>query len=110
MLIDKKEYFLPLCLVLKALKPTTDFEIYNQIIESEAEVYIIERVEMMLRDYHTKNLKTTNEALQYIGCKFRNICYRNRSDLTDIQIAQLLFENHLFFSFKNNVDKFNLLC
>lgn len=31
-LINKKEFFIPLCYLLKALKETTDFEMYSKIV------------------------------------------------------------------------------
>ena len=89
MLIEKKEYFLPLCLVLHALCPTTDREIYTRIVDSEdeSESYIIERVQMMLKDYHNMQLHTSADALAYIGSSFRNVCLRSRTDLNDIQVG-----------------------
>ncbi|CAL6037772.1 DNA-directed_RNA polymerase subunit beta [Hexamita inflata] len=108
-LIEKREYFVPLCLLLKAIKPTTDWEIYNSIVNNESEVYIIERVEMMLRDFHQMKLHTQNDALAYLGSSFRNICYRHRSDLSDVQVGEILLQRHVFFSM-NNKQKFDLLC
>lgn len=116
-LIDKKEFFVPLCLLLKALKPTTDMEIYNRIVHNESEAYIVERVEMMLRNFHQEHIKTTNEALAYLGKMFRPICFRNRVDLDDEHVGREFLDIYMFFSLTDNENpmrgneaKYSLLC
>jgi DNA-directed RNA polymerase I subunit RPA2 len=64
----KQEYMIPLVMVLKALVPTTDKEIYDSIVqEDDNNTFVTDRVELMLRAMKRYALYTQDQCLAFIG-------------------------------------------
>ena len=82
-MMEKAEYFIPFIMLLKALRPTTDREIFERAVgachtgahqESKSLVdrqFIADRVELMLHDNKRHGLSTCEQHLAYIGARFR---------------------------------------
>ena len=80
--IKKQEFLVPVVLVLKALKETSDRELYEQLIRGDSNnTFLSDRLELLLRE--SKNMHmwarrwamtcstTKNECLAYLGARFR---------------------------------------
>jgi DNA-directed RNA polymerase I subunit RPA2 len=63
----KGEYLVPCVLILKALKNATDKEIYYRANPENADSFIGDRLEGMLRDCLNKGIYTQEHALTYLG-------------------------------------------
>lgn len=112
-LIEKREYFLPLVLLLRALRNTTDREIFMRITNgNESDSYLVEHVEMLLRESHRHNLWQSQAVLGHLGHHFRvALRLADRSDLTDEEVGEILIQRHVLWHLgDDNTAKFNLLC
>eukprot|EP00946_MAST-07B_sp_MAST-7B-sp1_P004714 g4714.t1 len=78
-MMDKAEFFVPFVMLLKALRPTTDREIFERAVGPESggtsplvdRQFIADRVELMLHDNKRHGLRTCEQHLAYIGSRFR---------------------------------------
>ena len=137
-MMDKAEYFIPLVMLLKALKESTDREIYERAVgaasapaaadisekksaasaASAASVvplvdrqFVADRVELMLHDNKKLNLITREDHLSYIGARFR---IRQRglfAGKTDAEYGQHLLNRFVLVHLGDQDDegKFSLL-
>ncbi|TNJ29405.1 DNA-directed RNA polymerase subunit B [Giardia muris] len=115
----RKMYFLPLCLVLKALIQTSDKEIHDQIVlcgsrgNQKEDDYISLRVKKMLSDFQEYGLWTRDDCRIYIGQRFRALLeYSNSTLMTDLDCFIELFEISLLVNVSNTDfrSKFDILC
>lgn len=105
----KQEYMLPLVMVLKALIPTSDQEIYNSIVQHDVEnTFLTDRIEMMLRSFKRYALYTQEQCLAFIGAKFR-VILNVWDNTTDIEAGRYLLQKVVLVHLNDNLDKFNLL-
>ena len=86
-MMDKAEFFVPFVMLIKALRPTTDREIFERAVGATAgragatrapaadalvdRQFIADRVELMLHDNKRHGLNTCEQHLAYIGARFR---------------------------------------
>ena len=72
----KREYFIPVVQILKALRRSSDREILEQIVRASGEgkdkSFSTQRIEMMLRESKELGLKTRGDYLAHIGSMFRD--------------------------------------
>jgi DNA-directed RNA polymerase I subunit RPA2 len=72
----KNEYLVPVMMILKALIDTNDAHIFQELVglagsKGLENTFVTERVELLLRTYHTYKLYTKSETRAYLGEKFR---------------------------------------
>ncbi|KAH0574333.1 DNA-directed RNA polymerase subunit beta [Spironucleus salmonicida] len=118
-LIDKREYFIPVAILLRALKQTSDKEIYTKIVtlrnksetteEKAQNLYITERVQMMLRDHHKNSIWKRDTAVEYIGKNFRAILPQYFQDKSDFEAGEYFLKRHIFWHLTDFEDKYNLI-
>lgn len=111
--VKKQEFFLPVILVLKALIPTTDREIYERILAGDVgNTYLSDRIFMLLRDAKRLGdvLSSRESALAYLGGRFRMVLDVPES-WTDVQVGQALLDRYILVHLNPSEtrDKFNLL-
>lgn len=105
----KQEYMIPLVMVLKALIPTTDKEIYESIVlEDKSNTFVTDRVELMLREFKNFALYTREECLAFLGSKFRP-ALRQSPAKTDVEVGEYLLKKIVLVHLKTNREKFDLL-
>ncbi|EGC31907.1 RNA polymerase I, second largest subunit [Dictyostelium purpureum] len=108
-LYRRQEFFLPATLLLKALKDTTEREIYENLVQGDNEnTFLTDRVELSLREQKINNINTQEEVLDYIGSRFRA---RSQlpSSFSNTQIGQWFIDSYVFVHLPNYKDKYNLL-
>ncbi len=114
-LLNKQEFFIPLVLLLRALTPVTDREIFNMIVDPGADgtytgdSLVSERVQKMLTDSHASKIFERDEAVQFIGARFR-VAMNMPSSATDLDIGRRVITDHVLVHLPSSRDKFNLLC
>lgn len=82
-IMRRGEYFIPAIILLRALKNTSDYEIYSRLVHGKYEgKQLSNRVEIMLRSASTHHAFTKAQALNLLGSKFRGIM-RLTSDISD---------------------------
>ncbi|KAI4216823.1 MAG: hypothetical protein LQ351_000772 [Letrouitia transgressa] len=74
----KSEYLVPVMMILKALVETNDREIFEGIVgdarsQGTETVFMVERVELLLRTYKAYGLYGKAETLAYLGEKFKPV-------------------------------------
>ncbi|KAN0050755.1 hypothetical protein ACTA71_003903 [Dictyostelium dimigraforme] len=108
-LYRRQEFFLPATLLLKALKDTTEKEIYENIVQGDNEnTFLTDRVELSLREQKINNINTQEEVLDYIGSRFRARTQFPPS-FSNIKIGRWFINQFVFVHLPNYTDKYNLL-
>jgi DNA-directed RNA polymerase beta subunit len=95
-LIHRQEYFIPIVLLLRALKETSDREIYDRALAGDANnTFMSERLEMMLARSSTKGNAFSHEAARaHLGASFRNELELPAS-VTDVDAGAVFLERHV---------------
>lgn len=121
-ILGKSEFFLPAVLMLKAICDTTDREIYEKIVSgsctaatssSDVASYLLDASEVLLQTMQSHpdytQIYSQQQALAFIGNRFRVVMKQATSRMTDVQVGQLLISKFIFVHLSNAQDKFNLL-
>jgi len=70
--LRKQQYLIPAMLLLRALSGASDREIYDAIVQGNTRnSFLVERVEILLSQYHAERLFTQHACLAHLGSKFR---------------------------------------
>ncbi|KAJ1950137.1 hypothetical protein FBU59_000821 [Linderina macrospora] len=108
--IRKQEYLVPVSLLMRALVGASDKEIFEAIVGGDAEnIFVRDRVELLLRSGKEFNVYTRDQALAYIGDKFRVIMYAPE-DMSNIDVGRRLLKNVIMVHLNDDRDKFNMLA
>ena len=69
----KREYFVPVVVLLKAFVSTTDREIYEKLtLGDETNTFLTDRVELLLREAKQFGVTSPQQALSFLGSRFRS--------------------------------------
>ena len=100
-IIQKKEFFIPVIILIKALMPLTDKEIIESFdIFFQKDKFLRSCILAMIRDAHEKcNLENQKKILQFLGQIFRNISPSNTSDFESI--GEEFLNNNIFVNLGN---------
>ena len=97
--INKQEYFLPVVLLLKALRQSSDKEVYQRVLGgNEGDSYVSDRLQKILREHHTSYdvpLISRAQCLAFLGSRFRPLL-RPPDRMTDVEAGELLIRRHIF--------------
>lgn len=85
--------FFPLAVVLKALKDTSDREIYTRIIDGSTKTVDRERLELTLIEARNLRIKTRTDALRLIGQQFQT--YYTAPYKTDLEVGQEFLDEYV---------------
>lgn len=108
--IRKQEYLVPVSLLMRALVGATDKEIFEAIVGGDAEnIFVRDRVELLLRSGKDYAVYTRQQALAYLGDKFRVVMYA-AEDATNQEIGQMLLDRMVMVHLAESRDKFNMLA
>lgn len=106
---NKAEYLIPWALIAKALVPTTDKQIFDSVLGGQTDTpFVSDRIEALLRDAKRYPVASQEQALAYIGSKFRIVLSRPDSE-SDVNIGHWLIRRYIFIHLPSYTDKFNLL-
>ena len=95
--IRKSEYFIPLVLLLKALRFCSDKEIYERACGGDAsDDFVSDRMQSALREHadYKEPLHTCAQCLAFLGAKFRPVL-RPPERLSDVEVGELLVRRHV---------------
>jgi hypothetical protein len=114
--LRRQEFFLPVVMVLKALVPASDREIYERLCAGEggSNTYLSDRVLLLLRDAkrYEGALHSVGSTRAFLGARFRAVLDMPPG-LTDEQAGKALLDRyvlvHLGTDGSGCWDKFNLL-
>eukprot|EP00002_Diphylleia_rotans_P023586 TRINITY_DN4640_c0_g1_i2.p1 TRINITY_DN4640_c0_g1~~TRINITY_DN4640_c0_g1_i2.p1 ORF type:complete len:1096 (-),score=200.23 TRINITY_DN4640_c0_g1_i2:837-4124(-) len=104
--LRKQEFFINGIILLKALKQTSDREIYEKLVDGDLNnTFITERATAFVKDGTRYGLYTPDQALQILGSRFRGILnYPIR--LSDVECGTLLIQQNIFVHLSDFKDKF----
>eukprot|EP00898_Chlorokybus_atmophyticus_P006745 jgi/Chlat1/7071/Chrsp57S09118 len=117
--LRRREYLIPVGVVLKAMMETTDREVYEKLAapsslgssdpELDAAVqYAMERAELLLQETQRLELYTRQHCLAYLGNRFRSVLEVPETK-TDVAVGEQLLNDYIFVHLSQPHDKFNLL-
>lgn len=106
---QKEIFFVPAAMILKSLVDLPDYEIYRSLMRNrEGNSFMEGCAKFMLRQLQEEDIVTRNDALNYIGSRFR--IKLNLPDwYSDVECAQHLFKYSLLTHLESKTDKFNLM-
>ncbi|KAI9503743.1 hypothetical protein BX070DRAFT_190862 [Coemansia spiralis] len=108
--IRKQEYLVPVSLLLRALVGASDKEIFEAIVGSDTEnIFLRDRVELLLRSSKQYSVYTREQALAYLGDKFRVVMYASE-EMSNANIGRLLIDRLIMVHLDEYRDKFNMLA
>ncbi|KAJ2741462.1 hypothetical protein GGI20_005169 [Coemansia sp. BCRC 34301] len=108
--LRKQEYLVPVSLLMRALVGASDKEIFEAIVGSDAEnIFVRDRVELLLRGGKEYAVHTRDQALAYLGDKFRVVMFAPE-DATNIEVGQLLLRRMVMVHLDADRDKFNMMA
>ncbi|KAJ2007555.1 hypothetical protein GGI04_001477 [Coemansia thaxteri] len=108
--LRKQEYLVPVSLLMRALVGASDREIFEAIVGGDAEnIFVRDRVELLLRAAKEYAVFTQDQALAYLGDKFRVVMYAPE-DATNIEIGRILLRRMVMVHLDTDRDKFNMMA
>lgn len=113
LLIQKREFLIPVGVVLKALIESSDREIYARIIGTDTDNAVVcGNAEIILRELKKLDIYTRIQALSFLGLHLRKSipeldrCFPEASDE---MIGEYILRDQILINQQTNQDKFNLL-
>lgn len=105
----KQEYVIPIMLILKALVGASDKEIFEGLMMQDYDnTFLTGRVELLLRSYKRFTMRTGEQALEYLGEKFR-VVLGLAEDMSNSAIGALLIRKLILVHIENPRQKYQLL-
>ncbi|KAJ4472934.1 DNA-directed RNA polymerase I polypeptide 2 [Lentinula edodes] len=105
----KQEYVIPIMLILKALVGASDKEIFEGLMMQDYDnTFLTGRVELLLRSYKKFTMRTGEQALEYLGEKFR-VVLGLAEDMSNSAIGALLIRKLILVHIENPRQKYQLL-
>ncbi|CAD8211554.1 unnamed protein product [Paramecium pentaurelia] len=109
-ILKKKELQMPVIILLRALTDMNDYQIYQQIVRSQAEKSdISDRVEVMIADAKSRGINSQKDALEYIGRLLRVELNIFNPETTDLQVGRIFLREHICVHLENDQDKASIL-
>jgi DNA-directed RNA polymerase I subunit RPA2 len=100
---------IPLVLILKALVNASDLEIFEGLVQGEYEnTFLTDRVELLLRGQKTWGIYDGENALEYLGSKFR-VVLNCPDDWTDKDVGRFLLTRVVLVHLPSPREKFRML-
>ena len=108
----RQEYFVPAGIIVRALSGVSDFEIQSEVTsgipESRAKSFASERMSIVLKETSSLEIKTRNQALNYLGSQFRGKLEANQWE-TNVELGHQLLENFIFVHLNAERDRFKVI-
>ncbi|EDQ84628.1 uncharacterized protein MONBRDRAFT_12630 [Monosiga brevicollis MX1] len=91
----KQQYLIPAILLLRALSGVSDRQIFMDIVRGDmSNSFLVERVEIMLRQYTRERLFSQQACLAYLGNLFK-VILNLHPETSDVEAAHILFKRVL---------------
>ncbi|KAJ3116756.1 hypothetical protein HK100_000981 [Physocladia obscura] len=105
----KSEYMVPVLLVLRALRETSDRDLFMRFTQGKTgNTFLTDRVELLLRSFKGLTVHSRDECRAYLGSKF-HVMMDSADDLTDVEAGSEFLKNVVLVHLTKDEDKFNLL-
>lgn len=105
----KNEYLVPVVMVLKALADTSDRDIFDGVVGSDAaNSFLTDRLELLLRTYKSHGLHLRHATLAYLGDKFR-VVFGAAPDALDAAVGEEVLRRIVLVHLDSSADKLRLL-
>ncbi|KIK67608.1 hypothetical protein GYMLUDRAFT_36342 [Collybiopsis luxurians FD-317 M1] len=105
----KQEYVIPIMLILKALVGASDKEIFEGIMMQDYDnTFLTGRVELLLRSYKMFTMRTGEQALEYLGEKFR-VVLGIAEDMSNSAVGAMLIRKLILVHIENPREKYRML-
>jgi len=110
----RQEYFVPLCVILRALATCSDVEFYETLCAQlkvgscTPESYIKERLTILQLECEELNIQTHVDALLYIGQHFRTIIESDSSE-SDILVGERILNEFICIHLNRSAEKLSLI-
>ncbi len=106
----KQEYMVPVLLVIKALQPVSDLDIFHQLASGAhaQNTFLTDRVELLLRSFRMFSLNSQDECLAFIGSKF-HVMLDSAEDSTEKAAGIDFLRRIILVHLVSAKDKFSLL-
>ena len=105
----KREYVIPVMLILKALVGASDKEVFEGVVMQNYEnTFLTDRIELLLRSFKVFILRTGDECLEYLGDKFR-VVLGTPEDWTNATLGAWLIQKVILVHLESPRDKFRML-
>jgi DNA-directed RNA polymerase I subunit RPA2 len=109
--INKQQFFISVYLLMRCLRETTDWQIFQEVIRGDVgNSFIRDRVEFILQEGKRHGAFTRREALALVGSRFR-VALEAAASLTDEAVGQFLLDQYILVHLDNDGDdKFCMLA
>jgi DNA-directed RNA polymerase I subunit RPA2 len=105
----KQEYLVPVMMVLKALMETSDREVFDLLLQGQTHnTFLLDRIELLFRNYKVYGVHTRDQCLRYLGDKFR-VVMQLPEDWNDRTVGEALLRKVCLVHLQNEKDKFHLM-
>ncbi|KAI8846540.1 DNA-directed RNA polymerase I subunit RPA2 [Chytridium lagenaria] len=105
----KNEYMVPVLLILRALRDSSDKELFQRITMGRTgNTFLTDRVELLLRSFQRFSVLSKRECLAYIGSKF-HIMLDSSEDMTEEEVGMEFLQRVVLVHLKSATEKFDLL-
>lgn len=111
---SKQEYMVPLILILKALRPASDRELFESITQTKTtstlptDTFLTDRVELLLRSFKKFNLYSQDQCLAFLGSKFA-VMLDSPEDDSDIAVGSDFLRSVICVHLDPFREKFDIL-
>ena len=110
LLYQKREFLIPIIMILKALKQCTDRQIYDRLKKGNFnQNQISDRIEAILLHGKQVNIYDSIQARAMIGSRLRVILTGVHDEMTDVEAGEIFLSNHIWVHTKNYEAKFDTL-
>jgi len=107
--VNRREYTIPVVLLMKALVDTTDREIYERVVEGDQQnLGLTEPIELLLREFNKSKQFTREQCLDELGSNFRIVIGMD-SSASDTEAGEEFMRRYFLVHLQSNQDKFELL-
>lgn len=118
--IGNREAFIPTGLLLRALVPLSERDLYAHLVAgapapaegeepSDFAVFVSRRAEKLLRECHRQGVLTQQQAAARLGAQLRDKLRMGEDARSDVEVGMWFLEQYLFIHVGGVEDKFLLL-
>jgi DNA-directed RNA polymerase I subunit RPA2 len=105
----KNEYMVPILLVMKALVPTSDLDVFERVTMGDyGNTFLTDRVEMFLRSFKRYALYDQHSCLSYLGSKFA-VMLDSAEDKMEHEVGLQFLKRVVLVHLPDAKSKFDLL-
>ncbi|CAN0019079.1 unnamed protein product, partial [Ectocarpus fasciculatus] len=103
--VRKQEFLVPVVIILKALRDTSDREIHERVLQGQKDnTFLAAHVEVLLRDGKRWGLHSRMESLAFLGSTFRTVL-QAPATATDVELGKKVIDRFVLVHLRRHADK-----